>query len=41
MERYKVGEHSNLPRSALLDLGKIQLEQVVKPCHQLLSAEAR
>jgi hypothetical protein len=35
------GEAANLPSSALLDFGKIQLEQVVDPCHEFLSAKAR
>ena len=35
------GRKQNLPSSALLNLGEVQLEQVVDPCHELLSAKAR
>lgn len=34
-------EEDRLPSTALLDFGEVQLEQVVDPCHELLSAKAR
>jgi len=37
MEGKIVGEVGDSPSSALLDFGDIQLEQVVEPCHKLLS----
>jgi hypothetical protein len=33
------GCRSIIPGSALLDLGDVQLEQVVQPCQELLSIE--
>ena len=30
-----------LPSTALLDFGEVQLQQVIDPCYELLSAKAR
>ena len=35
----KCGGGADLPSTALFDLGNVQLEEVIEPCNELLSAE--